>query len=177
MLNKITLLAASLFAVTVLADTKTNGHTAKVSDDQVAEILLTIDEAEVSAGKLAVKRAQSAAVKEFAQMMITEHEAHIKETKKVAKENNIDTDKSDTSKALKDEAKNLIKALEKNEDRDFDRAYLTQQINMHEKALKLIDEQLLPVIEDADLKAFVTRTRAVVAAHLARAQELIKSVR
>ena len=177
MLNKITLFTASLFAVSALAEATTHGNTAKMSDDQVVQVLLTIDEADVSAGKLAEKRAQSAPVKEFAQMMITEHEAHIKETKKIAKDNNLDADKSDTSKALKDEAKNLIQALEKNEDRDFDRAYLTQQINMHDKALKLIDEQLLPVIEDADLKAFVTRTRAAVAAHLARAQELIKSVR
>src|SRR5258705_4038239 len=63
-------LAASLFLVTASAQDKGGP-----SDPQIAGIVVTADQIDIDAGKLAKSRTKNKQVSEFAQLMITDHTA------------------------------------------------------------------------------------------------------
>jgi putative membrane protein len=171
-----TLLFVSMFGYSAYAqDTAAASATAPgpgFTDGQIVEILTTINEGELDAAKMANKKAAQPEVKEFAKTMMAEHKKNKKDTKDLAKRLKIDIKKSDASKALKADAKNSNKSLKDAEKAGFDKAYIAQQMSMHEKALKTLDENLIPSAKNPDLKAHLERTRASVSTHLSHAQAL-----
>lgn len=142
------------------------------SDAEIASALVTINEGEIDAGKIADGRAQSKDVKDYAKAMIDQHRENVTATKRVAKENGIKMKEGDLSRNLKDEAKKSNKELRDNEKITFDKAYMRQQITMHEKALKTLNETLIPNAKDAEFKVHLERTRDDVAKHLDHAKNI-----
>lgn len=142
------------------------------SDGEIANALTTINEGEIDAAKIADGRAQNKEVKDFAKMMREQHKENMKATKRVAKENDIKMKEGDLSRNLKDEAKQSNKALKENEKSAFDKAYLRQQIAMHEKALTTLNETLIPNAKDAEFKVHLEKTRDDVAKHLDHAKSI-----
>lgn len=145
---------------------------APVPDTQIAKIILTVDDGEIDAAKIAKKHAQSQEVKDFANMMADQHEKSIKETKHVAKMNKINPEDSDMSKALKNDAKDAAADLKRQDKSAFDRAYIKQQIMMHEKVLATLKEKLIPDAQNKDLKAHLEKTQAAVIEHLDHAKQI-----
>ena len=161
--------AALILSVAASAQT---GMNPAMNDAQLTKVLLTINEGEIDAGKMAEKKAHSAQVKEFAKMMVAEHEMNVKDTKALAKNRNIGMKDSDLSKSLKDEAKTSNKDLKKEAKNHFDRAYMDQQVMMHQKALSTLDTVLIPGAQNSELKTHLQNTRKAVAMHLERAKAL-----
>ena len=60
---------------------------------------------------------------------------------------------------------------------DFDQQYVHGQVQMHEQVLQLIDGQLLPAAQTAEVKQVVDGMRQAVAQHLQRAQQLEAELR
>ena len=52
------------------------------------------------------------------------------------------------------------------------KAYVDQQVMMHEKALDTLDKVLIPQAQNAALKAHLAKTRDAVAGHLTHAKDL-----
>lgn len=145
---------------------------AAMPEGQIIRILITINEGEVESGQIAKRYAKDKEVKEFAQQMVTEHKGNAKETKSLAKSLNINLDDSEVSKSLKEGAKSSNKNLKKYDKTNFDRYYVAQQIDMHEKALETIDTKLMPGTSNPTIRAHLEKTREHVSQHLAHAKEL-----
>jgi putative membrane protein len=145
---------------------------AKLTDGQIDKVLITINEGEIEAAKMATKRADKPQVKEFAKMMLDTHNENVKETKKVATENQITAKDSKLSGILKTDAMTANKDLKSAEKAHFDLAYVNQQIMMHEKALQTLNNTLIPAATDPEFKAHLEKTRTAVAEHLDHAQKL-----
>ncbi len=143
-----------------------------LSENQIAKVLVTINEGEIDAAKMAMKKGQTADIKNFAKMMMETHKTNEAETKKLAHNNKMSMDNSDLAKDLKDEAKSLNKDLKKSDKSAFDQAYVSEQIAMHEKALKTLDETLIPNAKTPALVEHLQRTRVAVAEHLNHAKGL-----
>ncbi len=143
-----------------------------IPDTQIAKILLTINEGEIDAGKVAKSNAQSKAVKDFAAMMVDQHEKNVRETKDLAKRNKINPEDNDTAKMLYEDSKNANRDLKRQGKADFDRAYVKQQIMMHEKALSTLDDTLIPSAQNSEIRAHLEKTRAAVSQHLEHARDL-----
>lgn len=170
-------LALSLGAIahaetTPKTTTTTTTSTSAVPDTQIAKILLTINDGEIDAAKVAKRQAQNKEVKDFASMMKDEHEKNMKETKKLAMDNKIKPEDSDASKALKDEAEKSNKDLKRQDKKAFDLAYMKQQVEMHEKALAKLRDELIPAAQNPDFKAHLEKTQAAVSEHLEHAKAL-----
>lgn len=167
-------LAAAMMVTTVRAEgvPGTPPKANAIPDTQIAKILLTINDGEIDAAKTAKKHAQNQAVKDFANMMKDQHEKNMKETKEVAKKNKINPEDSDTSKALKEEAKAAEKDLKRQDKAAFDRAYIKQQIMMHEKALATLKDTLIPNAQNTEFKAHLEKTSAAVSEHLEHAKSI-----
>ncbi len=154
------------------AESSSVPHANAVPDSQIAKIVMTIDDSEIDAGKLARKHAQSQEVKDFAQMMVDRHETNMKATKEFAKKNKIKPEDNDTAKALKEEAKLAEKDLKRQDKTAFDRAYMKNQISMHEKALATLKDSLIPSAQNSDFKAHLEKVASHVAEHLAHAKTI-----
>ena len=170
MKNKIIILT---FMLTGINCQMRAAQVAQVSDAHGAEILLELNEGEIDASQLASRRAENADVKAFARIMVKEHKTSIRETKKVAKQNNIRPDDNSFSEALEDAAENAYKDLKaKNKGIDFDRAYISHLVLAHEKSLNQLDNTLIPSAGDPEYKAHLEKTRNLMAEHLSRARQL-----
>jgi putative membrane protein len=141
-----------------------------LSDGQIAKVLVTLNESEVDLAKDAKSKTKNKDVKEFANMMITQHTGNEKDTKYLAKKDSISLADSDVIKDLKNDCKDSKKQL--SEASAFDKVYVSQQVTMHQKALDLIDSNLLPNVKNADLRAHLEKTREAVATHLDHAKVL-----
>lgn len=142
------------------------------SDGEIVEILKTANDSEIDAAKLAKKRAENPEVKDYAQMMLDQHEMTNKQSKKISKEENIKKKSNDMAKALKDESKTKISDLKKKKGTEFDRSYMEQQVTMHQQLLNELDQTLIPSAQNIGLKTFLQSTRDHIQEHLTKAQSI-----
>lgn len=120
---------------------------------------------EVEAGKLALEKSSSADVKTFAQHMVTDHTKANQELMTLAKK--LDIQVPDDA-ALTDKAK---KAILEMRDESFDEAYANNQVAAHEKTVELFKKESTSS-DNAELKAFATKTLPTLEAHLKAAKDL-----
>ena len=115
--------------------------------------------AEVALGKLAASKTTNPQIKEFANMMVTDHTKANDELMAIAKTKNITlpaTVDADHQKKMDD--------LSKKTGKDFDKAYVDAMIDGHKKTLDLMSDEEKDG-KDADLKAFATKINPTVKMH------------
>lgn len=116
--------------------------------------------AEVALGKLAQIKATNPQVKNFADMMVTDHSKANDELAAIAKAKNITlpaAPDADHQKKLED--------LSKLSGKDFDKAYVDAMVDGHKKTLDLMN-MAAKDCKDSELKAFAVKTAPVVQTHL-----------
>lgn len=124
---------------------------------------------EVAVSKLAAEKSTSPAIKDYAQMLITDHTAANDQLKVLAasKGVNLPTDMPADKKAK-------IDALSKTSGATFDRAYIEKVgIADHQTDIKLFDNASRSA-KDTDVKAWAGKTLPTLKDHLSEAQGLSK---
>jgi putative membrane protein len=116
--------------------------------------------AEVALGKLALTKTSNSAIKNFAQMMITDHGKANDELMAIAKTKNITLPAEPDSAHMK-----KADELGQMNGTDFDKAYVKTMIDGHKKTLDLMNKEAKDG-KDADLKAFAAKTAPIVQMHL-----------
>lgn len=182
--------AVMVFAATALAQTSTStdttstktttkstgtaatGTIATLNDNQIAGVLITINDVELEASKLALRRARLPEVKEFARKMSDDHKGSLMDTKKMYRSYDKSTARSDVGVTLNSEAKDLSRELTKSTRDGFDKTYIDQQVILHEKALATLNETLIPNVTDEVLKTHLEKTRTAVTEHLNDARSI-----
>jgi putative membrane protein len=142
------------------------------SDPQIAAIVVTANQVDVDAGKLAKSRTHSKDVKKFAQQMITDHTAVNKQATALAKKLKVKPEASDTSRSLKKGGDDNIASLKKLKGAAFDKAYVDHEVAYHQAVLDAIDKTLVPSADNAELKDLIVKVRPAFVAHLEHAQHL-----
>jgi putative membrane protein len=148
-----------------------------MDDAQIAETMKTANEAEVKAAKVAKSKASDSQVRDFANMMITEHEQNIKDAKNIEKKQKISPKSNDMAKSVKKDAGDKLSDLKKDKGAEFDKTYIAQQIDMHQDLLNKLDKDFIPAANNAEFKAYLSTTREHVATHLAKAQAIQASLK
>ena len=92
----------------------------KPTDPQIAHIVVTANQIDIDAGKLAKAQSKNKEVQGFAQQMITDHGAVNKQAVALAKKLNVKPEDNDTSKALKKGASENVAKLKKLKGAAFD---------------------------------------------------------
>ena len=126
--------------------------------------------AEVELGKLAQDKASSDQVKNFGKRMVDDHSKANDELQTLAKNKNITlpTDLDPKDKALKDRLSKLSGAA-------FDRAYMNAMLRDHRKDVNEFKMESSNG-QDADVKAFASKTLPTLEDHLKLAQQTEKAV-
>jgi putative membrane protein len=145
-----------------------------LTEAQIAKVSELVNTAEVDQAKLAQAKAKAPAVKNFAAMMAKHHGEALREQAKIVKKLRINSDESATSAKLKTDAETTLATLKKADAAGFDAAYITSQIEGHQKALDLLDAQLIPSAKTPEVSEALRQARAIVAQHLSDAKALQK---
>jgi putative membrane protein len=127
--------------------------------------------AEIETSRLALEKSQSADVKAFANMMITDHSKANDELAAIAKKNDIEV--PDTTTLVK-QAKEKILDMR---DESFDSAYANNQVKAHEDTIALFKKEANTVTDDktkgaTELKGFAQKMLPGLEKHLEMAKKL-----
>ena len=95
------------------------------TDPQIAAIVVTANQVDIDAGKLAQSKSQSKDVKQFAQQMITDHSGVNKSATQLVQKLKVKPEPNDTSKSLKKGGDDNLANLKKLKGAEFDKAYVS----------------------------------------------------
>lgn len=161
-------IAASLFAFVASAASAQQAPT----DAQIAGIVVAANTVDINAGKLAEKKAHSKEVKAFAKQMVTDHSGVNKSATALVKKLKVTPEDSDTAKSLKDGGDANIAKLKGLKGKDFDKAYVDNEVAYHQAVIDAIDKTLVPNAKNAELKDMLVKTRPAFVAHLEHAKTI-----
>lgn len=100
------------------------------------------------------------------------HQDNSKKTESLLKKSKINFEDSELSKNIKDESSMSNLTLKSQKGKSLDKAYIDQQVSMHQNALSHLNNTLIPSVSNSALKAHLEKTRDSVAKHLEHAQSL-----
>ena len=141
-----------------------------INDAQIASIVVTANQVDVDAGKLAAARASSADVRTFANTMVTDHTGVNKAAVDLATRLKVTPQDNPTSQALKAAGDRNIAALKKLKGKAFDKAYIDNEVAYHQQVLDALDKVLIPGASNEELKALLVKVRPAFVAHLEHAK-------
>jgi putative membrane protein len=150
----------------------TAAQAAGPTDPQIAAIVVTANQVDIDAGKLALSKAHSSDVKSFAQLMITDHSGVNKSATELVTKLHVTPEASPTSQSLQKGGDDNLAALKKLSGSAFDRAYVDHEVAYHQAVLDAVDSTLIPSAQNAELKALLVKVRPAFVAHLDHAKHL-----
>ena len=103
----------------------------KPTDPQIADIALTAHNIDIARGKLALSKTKNSEVKQFAQQMVDDHSAGVKEAVALTTRLGVKPEKNATSKSLQDGARKATARLKKESGAKFDRDYIDTEVQYH----------------------------------------------
>ena len=145
----------------------TKAATSALTQAQALGVLSAVNQAEIGAGQLAERKVANGPVRDYAARMVKEHGDNDRKLQAWKPDRGSPLAAAQSTKGKQELAK--LGALEEDA---FRKAYIEAMIKDHTAALDVIDHQLLPAAQDAQVRAFLQETRAHVAAHLDAAKRL-----
>lgn len=121
---------------------------------------------EIEAGQLAQERAQMQEVKDYAQMIVTDHQNATQQLQQLAQQKNITLPDS-MSQDHMDQMQNLRDAT----GQEFDQQYMDLMVSSHENAVSMF-EDASNNIQDQEVQSFASSTLPALRQHLDRAREI-----
>jgi len=140
------------------------------SDAQIASIVVTANQVDINAGKLAESKAHAKDVKAFGKQMVTDHTGVNKQAVALVTKLKVKPEDNDTSKSLKAGGEKNIAHLKQLKGAAFDKAYIANEVTYHEAVIDAIDKTLIPNAQNAELKALLVDSRPAFVAHLEHAK-------
>jgi putative membrane protein len=147
-----------------------------VNDAQIASIVVTANQVDIDAGKLASSMATDAAVKKFAQLMITDHTGVNKSATALVTKLKVTPEDNPTSQSLKSDGEKNLAHLKTLKGAAFDKAYIDHEVAYHQQVIDALDKTLIPGAKNEELKALLVKVRPAFVAHLEQAKQLQSSL-
>jgi putative membrane protein len=147
-----------------------------VTDPQIASIVVTANQVDIDAGKLAAATTSNPEVKTFAQLMVTDHSGVNKSAVDLVTRLKVTPEDNPTSQALKSGGEANVTTLKGLKGAAFDKAYVAHEVAYHQQVLDAVDKTLIPGASTAELKALLVKVRPAFVAHLEHAKHLQASL-
>ena len=151
-------------------------NNSSINDAQIASIVVTANQVDIDAGKLAASTSTNPEVKKFAQLMVTDHSGVNKQAVDLATRLKVTPEDNDTSRSLAAGGEKNIATLKGLKGAAFDKAYVDHEVAYHQAVLDAVDKTLIPNARNADLKALLVKVRPAFVAHLEHAKHVAASL-
>ena len=172
-MNRSVVITASLLALTAPS---VSAQSAGPNDAQIAAIVVTANQVDIDAGKLAASRSGNKEVKEFAQRMVTDHTGVNKAATELVTRLKVRPEGNATSKSIKEAGDRNLAKLRALSGAAFDKAYIDNEVAYHQQVLDALDKVLIPGATNAELKALLVKVRPAFVAHLEAAKREQKAL-
>ena len=143
-----------------------------VNDAQIAAIVVTANQVDIDAGKLAALKSTNPQVKKFAELMVSDHASVNKAATDLVTRLGVTPADNPTAQSLKADGQKNLASLRKLQGVAFDRAYVDHEVAYHQQVIDALDAVLIPGATNGDLKALLVKVRPAFVAHLEHAKQL-----
>jgi putative membrane protein len=157
-------------AAFLVATTGAFAQGAGPTDAQIAHIVVTANQVDIDAGKLAESQGTSKDVKDFGKQMVTDHTGVNKQATALVTKLKVKPEDNPTSQSLKKGGADNLASLKGLKGAAFDKAYIDHEVAYHEQVLDAIDKTLVPNAKNAELKDLIVKVRPAFVAHLDHAK-------
>jgi putative membrane protein len=164
--------ATTLFIFTALMLPVAALSARAVNDAQIAAIVVTANQVDIDAGKLAETRASNAEVKAFGKQMVTDHTGVNEQAVALVTKLGVKPEDNSTAQSLKAGGADNVKNLSSLSGAAFDKAYVDHEVAYHQQVLDAVDKTLVPSAKNEELKALLVKVRPAFVAHLEHAKML-----
>ena len=161
-------LAVALISAALAASAQNAGPT----DPQIAAIVVTANQVDIDAGKLAESSSTNKDVKAFAKLMVTDHTGVNKSATDLVTKLKVKPEDNPTAQSLKSGGEQNEKNLKTLKGAAFDKAYVDHEVTYHQAVIDAMDNTLIPSAQNAELKALLVKVRPAFVAHLEHAKHL-----
>ena len=153
-----------------------NASAQGVTDPQIAAIVVTANQVDIDAGKLAAARGTDPEVKKYGEQMVAAHTGVNKSATELVTKLKVKPEANDTSKALQAGGDKNLANLKSLKGAAFDKAYIDNEVTYHQQVLDAVDKTLIPSASNAELKALLVKVRPAFVAHLEHAKQIQSSL-
>src|SRR3954470_2793640 len=142
------------------------------TDPQIAHIAATAHSIDIARGKDAMKKSKNSEVKQFAQQMVEDHTAGLKEAQALLKKLGVKPEDNPTSQALNKQAKEEKAKLGKLKGKAFDQEYINHEVAFHKAVIDAVKNTLIPNAKNEQLKQLLTDAGPTLEGHLKHAENV-----
>ena len=167
-----TAVALALFSAAFVASAQSGAP----NDAQIAAIVVTANQVDIDAGKLAQAQSKSREVKAFGKQMVTDHTGVNKSATDLVTRLKVKPEDNPTAQSLKKGGQDNVAHLRTLQGAAFDKAYVDHEVEYHQAVIDAMDKTLIPSASNADLKALLIKVRPAFVAHLDHAKHLQASL-
>lgn len=147
-----------------------------VSDANIAAIVTVADGLDIDYGKIALKKSKNKEVKEFAQRMITDHEAVQAAVAALAAKLGLTPEENDTSRGLAAGGIDVKAKLNSLKGKSFDKYYIDNEVAYHTLVVGATETVLIANAQNAELKTALVNTLPLFKRHLEHCQMIQASL-
>lgn len=144
----------------------------RVSDGALAKVISAANQGEIVHAKIALELARSREVKGFAREMLEAHTQAENHLDALLGRLGIKAKPTRASAMLAAHSAIIAAHLRRQPAEKFDQEYMAIQVRMHNYAVRILDEQVIPRVKDQELKQELQHIRDEAAKHLKRAQAI-----
>ena len=141
----------------------------KLSDAEVASVAVVANQIDINYADIAKEKSKNADVLKFAETMANDHMAVINQAAALAKRLGVTPADNAVSQKLLADAEQTKKKLQATSKKDFDKAYIDNEVAYHKAVIEAVEKLLIPETENAELKALLQNVVPALKAHLEHA--------
>jgi putative membrane protein len=146
------------------------------TDPEIVGAVEAANQIDINYANLAKSKAKDKQVKDFAQQMITDHSAVQESMRDLAAKLNMFPVDSQTSNSLKKQAQQTMLKLHRLKGKEFDKAYIDNEVAYHQRVINAIKTVLIPNAQNAELKKALQGAEPLFEGHLQHAQRVQSAI-
>jgi putative membrane protein len=153
-----------------------NSSNDKLTDANIAAIVVGANKIDISAGEIALDRSRNNKVREFAQRMVTDHQSVLDSAVKLVTRLGVTPQNNNLVHALTKQSAEHEAKLKSLSGKEFDRLYIDHEVAYHEAVIEVVKTQLIPGANNQDLKNTLVSVLPAFDAHLAHCKNIQASL-
>lgn len=144
--------------------------TPQLTDPEIASVAVVANQIDIDYGKVAIKRSKNKEVTDFANRMIEDHSAVIKQAVALVTKLGVTPKDNAVSQSLMTQSKETLKKLNSVSKMDFDKTYIDNEVDYHEAVIGAVKNVLIPQAQNSELKDLLEAVLPALEAHLGHAK-------
>ena len=148
----------------------------KLTDANIAAIVVGANKIDISAGKIALDKSNDTQVREFAQRMVTDHQAVLDSAVELVTRLGVTPENNDLVYTLSKQSAEHEARLKGLTGKEFDKVYIDHEVAYHEAVIGVVKTQLIPGANNQELKDVLISVLPAFDAHLAHCKTIQASL-